>query len=139
LVPAALVAGRDAALVVAAARPLRRLEQALLRRRLGDLLEGRHRAEAAARARRLVLAESHLDGSPFEDLDLVALAQLHDGLLPAGLRALVVAARFGLGCTLTMFTPSTFTSKSCSTAWRIWVLCAFEWTRNEYLLSSIRL
>src|SRR6187551_3560596 len=38
-----------------------------------------------------------LDGGPLEDLDLVALAQLHDGLFPARLRALVVAAPLGLG------------------------------------------
>ena len=47
--------------------------------------------------------------------------------------------RFGLDFTVTTLTPSTVTSKSSSTAWRIWVLCAFECTLNEYLLSSIRL
>ena len=47
--------------------------------------------------------------------------------------------RFGFGCTLRTLTATTLTSKSSSTAWRIWVLCAFGWTRKEYLLSSIRL
>src|SRR6188474_845957 len=37
-----------------------------------------------------------LDRSSFEDLDLVALTQLHDGLFPARLRALAVAAPLGL-------------------------------------------
>src|SRR6185295_14705372 len=37
-----------------------------------------------------------LDGCPLEDLDPVARAELHDGLLPAGLRALVVATALRL-------------------------------------------
>src|SRR5919198_842924 len=37
-----------------------------------------------------------LDGGPLEDLDPVALAELHDRLLPAGLRSLVVAAALRL-------------------------------------------
>src|SRR6266545_4149113 len=59
LVPAALVAGGDTALVVAAALPLRGPDQALLGLALGDLLKRGDRAEAAPWARRLVLAEGH--------------------------------------------------------------------------------
>src|SRR5665647_465916 len=59
LVAAALVSRRDAAVVVAAALLRDRLEQALLRRRLRDLLERGDRHEAAARACRLVAADRH--------------------------------------------------------------------------------
>jgi hypothetical protein len=59
LVPAALVARRDAALVVAATLSLRGLEKALLGSALRDFLERGHRAEAAAGARRLVFPERH--------------------------------------------------------------------------------
>ena len=42
--------------------------------------------------------------------------------------------RLGLDLTVTVRTSSTLTSgKSSSTAWRIWVLCAFSCTRNVYL------
>ena len=58
LVAAALVARRDPAVVVPAARLLQRLEQALLRLGLRDLLEGRDGHEAAAGRRRLVLARA---------------------------------------------------------------------------------
>ena len=47
--------------------------------------------------------------------------------------------RFGFGRTLRTFTDTTFTPNSSSTAVRICVLCARGWTRNEYLLSSMRL
>ena len=56
-----------------------------------------------------------------------------------GLVPLLQPRRFGFGCTLRTLTPTTFTSKSSSTAWRICVLCAREWTLKEYLLSSMRL
>jgi hypothetical protein len=59
LVAAALVARRDAALVVAASPALHRLEQALLGLGLRDLVEGRDRAEAPARRGWLVLAQRH--------------------------------------------------------------------------------
>ena len=62
------------------------------------------------------------------------MAFFQPGLVPR-----VQPRRFGFGCTLRTFTDTTLTSKSSSTAWRIWVLCAFGCTRNEYLLSSIRL
>src|SRR5207253_9511768 len=45
-----------------------------------------------ARARRLEPSHGHLELSPLEDLDRVAGAQLHDGLLPAGARAAEHAA-----------------------------------------------
>src|SRR4029077_7528081 len=48
LVAAPLVAHGDVALVVPAARLFLRLEQRLLGRRTGDLVEPRHRAEARA-------------------------------------------------------------------------------------------
>src|SRR5712691_995318 len=40
--------------------------------------------------------------------------------------------RFGFDCTIEMFTRITLTLNSSSTAWRICVLCASGWTRNEY-------
>ena len=46
--------------------------------------------------------------------------------------------RFGFGCTLTMLTRSTLTSNSCSTAWRICVLCASLCTLNVYLRSAMQ-
>ena len=94
--------------------------------------------EAAARARRLVLAYgiSHSDLRALEDLD--RLARRAAGRSPSSSRALCPAMtprRFGFACTLTMFTPSTLTSKSSSTAWRICVLCASVCTLNVYLRS----
>jgi hypothetical protein len=59
LVAAALVARRDAAVVVAAALPRHGLEQRLLRLGLRDLFERRDRHEAAACGRRLVSTDSH--------------------------------------------------------------------------------
>ena len=51
--------------------------------------------------------------------------------------ARIAPRRFGFGRTCEMFTFSTCTSKSSSTACRICVLCAFLCTRNEYLRSAI--
>src|SRR5581483_11218698 len=62
LAAATLVARRDPAAVVAAALLRQRREQALLRLRLRDLLEGGDRHEAAAGARRLVPTNWHLSG-----------------------------------------------------------------------------
>src|SRR4051812_21176167 len=59
LVPAALVAARDAPVVVPAAGLLQRLEQALLRLGLRDLLERGDRHEATARRGRLVSTDGH--------------------------------------------------------------------------------
>src|SRR5207244_12435766 len=64
LVTAALMARRDATVVVPAALLRHRLEQALLRLRLRDLLERRDRHEAAARARRLVATDRHQSCAP---------------------------------------------------------------------------
>src|ERR671923_62078 len=89
LVPAALMARRDAAGVVAAAPLLHRAGQALLRLALRDLFEGGARHEAAARRRRSVLLERHdLDLSPLEDVDRLAFLQLDDRFLPAWAAAL---------------------------------------------------
>src|SRR5688500_17290853 len=51
----------------------------------------------------------------------------------ARVRPEVNPRRLGLDLTLMVRTSTTLTSKSCSTAWRIWVLCASGWTRNVYL------
>ena len=51
----------------------------------------------------------------------------------ARVRPLVSPRRLGLDFTLRVRTSTTRTSKSASTAWRIWVLCASGWTRNVYL------
>src|SRR5919201_4592863 len=59
LVPAAMMAGCHAAARVPATLLRHRLEQALLRGRLRDLLEGRDGHEAPARRRRLVPAYRH--------------------------------------------------------------------------------
>ena len=64
LVAAALVARRDAAVVVAAALLRQRLEERLLRHGLRDVVESRDRHEAAPRARRLVLLQSHQTLAP---------------------------------------------------------------------------
>ena len=58
LVAAALVPGGDPAVVVAAALAVQRPDQRLLRRGPGDLDEVGHAGAAAARGRRLVLADS---------------------------------------------------------------------------------
>ena len=50
-----------------------------------------------------------------------------------GRRPVTKPRRFGLDCTLMMFTLATLTSKSSSTAWRICVLCASSCTLNVYL------
>ena len=98
LVAAALVARRDAAVVVAAALLRDRLEQALLRRRLRDLLERGDRHEAAARARRLVAADRHLELRPLEDLDRVArLAAGRSAFFQPGRMPLMDAAPLRLG------------------------------------------
>src|SRR3989442_15942154 len=60
LVPAALMAGRDMALVVAAARPLERLEQGALGFGLRELPEVRHRTEPRRRRDRLELSDTHI-------------------------------------------------------------------------------
>ena len=48
---------------------------------------------------------------------------------------LIAPRRFGFACTLTMFTASTLTSNSCSTACRTCVLCASLCTLKVYLRS----
>ena len=48
---------------------------------------------------------------------------------------LISPRRFGFACTLRMFTPSTCTSNSSSTAWRTCVRCASGWMRKTYLPS----
>src|SRR5712671_7425103 len=60
LVPAAHIPARDVALVVAPTRPPQRLEQCLLRLRLGDFGEVGDRAKARGRRHRPKLSDSHL-------------------------------------------------------------------------------
>src|SRR2546425_13209937 len=60
LVTAALPPGRDVTLVVTSARPLQRLEQRLLRRRLRHVGEVRDRAEPRRRSHRLELSDAHV-------------------------------------------------------------------------------
>ena len=54
----------------------------------------------------------------------------------ARVRPEVRPRRLGLDLTVAVRTSTTLTSKSVSTAWRIWVLCASGWTRNVYLSAA---
>ena len=91
LLAAAAMADRQATLVVAPAPPLLGLEQRLVRRVGGDLLEGRAGHEPPTGRGRLVASQRHrLD--PLEELDLVAGGDRHDGLLPGRGEALDAAA-----------------------------------------------
>ena len=51
-------------------------------------------------------------------------------------RPAVWPRRLGLLFTKAVRTATTFTSNSCSIAWRIWVLCARSCTRKVYLPAS---
>src|SRR5690349_818789 len=120
LVPAALVAPGDAAVRVAATALLQRLDQALLRLALRDLVERRDRHEAAAGRRRLVLADGHQETWAPSKISIdspsrtCTMAFFQPGLVPR-----IRPRRFGFGWTLRMFTRWTCTPKSSSTAWRI--------------------
>src|SRR6188472_2649781 len=130
----AAVARRLAPAAVAPARLREALGERLLGLRAGDVGEVGIRREAPAGARGLGLADRHrqLALQPLkalEDRDRVARAHLHERERPA-----VSPRRFGLDFTEAVRTSTTLTSsKSASTAWRIWVLCASGWTRNVYL------
>src|SRR6185436_6722675 len=94
LVPAAHVAARDVAFVVAPARPLERLEQRLLRLRLRDFAEVGDRAEPRRRRHRPKLSNAHL---ALEHLDRVALFEGHDRFFPGWPASLIPAVRAPLG------------------------------------------
>src|SRR5215211_6136532 len=94
-VPAADVAGGDAALVVAPARLVDLGEQLLLRLVARDRVAGEDRGAPATRARRLVTSCGH-GSDPLEQFYPVALDQLHDGLLPRGSPAAREALALGL-------------------------------------------
>src|SRR6267154_725680 len=94
LVATAHIPARDVALVVAPARPPQRLEQRLLRLRLGDFGEVGDRAEARGRRHRPKLSDAHL---ALEHLNSVALFEGHDRLFPGWPAALVAPVRAPLG------------------------------------------
>src|SRR6266550_490590 len=94
LVPAAHIPARDVALVVAPTRPPQRLEQCLLRLRLGDFGEVGDRAKARGRRHRPKLSDSHL---ALEYLDGVALFEGHDRFFPGWPAAGIAAVRAPLG------------------------------------------
>ena len=135
LVAAALVAHRQAAVVVAAALLRQLLGERLLRLRLRDLLERRDRHEAAARRRRLELANGHQTCAPSKISIVSPSRSCTIAFFQPGRMPFVSPRRFGFGCTLRTFTPSTCTLKSSSTAWRTCVRCASGWMRKTYLPS----
>src|SRR5258705_6715226 len=94
LVPAAHIPARDVALVVAPTRPPQRLEQRLLRLRLGDFGEVGDRAEARGRRHRPKLSDAHL---ALEHLNSVALFEGDDCLFPGRPATLVAAILAPLG------------------------------------------
>src|SRR6267378_2415542 len=94
LVAAALPAGGDMALVVTPAGASQRLEQRLLRLRLGDFGEVGDRAKARGRRHRPKLSDSHL---ALEHLDRVALFEGHDRFFPGWPAAGIAAVRTPLG------------------------------------------
>src|SRR5262249_43227193 len=118
LVAAAVVARGDPAAVVAAALLAQLRGQRLVRLRLRDLLERRDGHETAAGRGRLVAADRHQVCAP-PKISMVSpafswtIAFFQPGLVPR-----CRPRRFGFDCTLAMFTRSTVTSKSSSTAWR---------------------
>ncbi len=91
LLAAATMANGHAALMVAAAPPLLRLEQRLVGGVGGDLLEGRAGHEPPTGRGRLVTSQRHRL-HPLEEFDLVAGRDRHDGLLPGRGEALDAAA-----------------------------------------------
>src|SRR5262245_22233699 len=88
LVPATPVAHGDAPVRVASARPPLGGEQALLGRRLGDVVADDVRQIAPCWRRRFQGPDGHGSGA-LHKLDLVAGRELHDGLLPVRTPALV--------------------------------------------------
>src|SRR3954447_12651425 len=94
---AATVAGRDAAVRVAATRLRDALDERLLGLGPSDLLEVGPRREATTGAGWLVLLQCHLLTGPFEELDRVVLVQLDDRLLPLARAPCGEAAPLRLG------------------------------------------
>src|SRR5437867_3193604 len=90
LVPAASMTHGDAPIRVAAVRPPLGGEEALLRRRLGDVVADDIRQIPPGRGRWLQGPDGHGSGA-LHELDLVAGREPHDGLLPARTPALVPA------------------------------------------------
>ena len=132
LVAAALVARRDPAVVVAAALLRDRLEQALLRLRLRDLLERRDGHEAAAGGSSACTGGSASSSCAPSKISILSpalsstMAFFQPGRVP-----LISAAPLRLGLHLDdVRRATTLTSKSSSTAWRTCVLCASLCTLN---------
>src|SRR5919204_400273 len=125
LVAAALVAPSDAAVLVAPARALQRLDQALLRLALRHVVEGGDRHEPPAWAGGLVLPERHYAWAPSKiSIDSPGrswtIAFFQPGFLPR-----TSPRRFGFARIWTMFTPWTWTPNNSSTACRTCVLCGW--------------
>src|SRR5262249_37081715 len=137
LVATALMARRDPAVVVAAALLRQLLGQRLLRLRLRHLGEVRDRHEAPSRRRRLEPADRHQICAPSKNSIVWPGWSFTIAFFQPGRMPFVSPRRFGLGCTLTMFTRTTFTSNSCSIAWRTCVRCASWCTLNVYTLSAV--
>src|SRR6478735_3919183 len=136
LVTAALVAGGDPALVVAAALLGQRPGQGLLRRGPGDLDEVGDRRAATARGGRLVLANGHQEtGPPKMSMRCpsarLTIARLVSLRLPRPLRV-----RRVLPGRLIVLTEVTLTLNTFSTAILISVLFASGCTRKVYLFAS---
>src|SRR5262249_27124478 len=112
LVAAAAMAHGHPAVDVAAAVLLEVFDQRLLGLLAGDLLEGRHRHEAASRAGRLVLLDRHLSHTPSKRpwIDCLAfrvtMAFFQSGLRPST-RVLPRLRRRTLPRTLMVFTATT--------------------------------
>src|SRR5262249_24198393 len=138
LVAAALVARGHAAVDVPSARLLDRRGQRLLGLGLRDLLEGGDRHEAAAGRGRLVLLQGHQTCAPAKVWISSSGCTWTIAFFQPCLTPLCKPRRFGFGRTVETLTPITRTSKSSSTAWRIWVLCASGCTRKAYFFASIR-
>src|SRR6266566_2213311 len=132
LVAASLVTAGDATVHVSPTALLERLGEALLGLGLRDLVERRDRHEAPTRARGLVAADGHGYACAPSKISIDSPALIWTiAFFQPGFRPLTRPRRFGLERTWMTFTRSTWTSNSSSTAWRICVLCASGWTRNE--------
>src|SRR6185436_1387981 len=108
LVAAALVARRQATVVVAAALLRQLLGERALGLRLRDVLERRDRHEAAARRRRLELANRHQTCAPSKISIVSPSRSCTMAFFQPGRMPLDMPRRFGLACTLRMFTFSTW-------------------------------
>src|SRR4051794_7810414 len=136
--PATAMPRRDTAASVAAAALPGALGKRLVRTVGGDLVARLIRREAAPGAGRLCLAEGHYSTAAPSNSSMRSpgasstIAFFHARVLP-----LCTPRRLGLERTCEVRTAATRTSKTCSTALAIWVLCARSSTRNVYLPSAI--